>query len=117
MGFAIPLRRIGTYALDELERGIAVALALNPGAPDGDEPPYGQRCRSKLQAAEISVAYATADGSEASPDVYVVSEMPLPAPQLRALLEPLDTPVLVALADIEHAPQASRGRLVLRIVF
>ncbi len=110
MGFAIPLKRIGAYALEELERAIDVASEPMPHA-------FGGGLCAKLRNAEITVVFATADGSDASPATVVVSEAPLPAAQLRELLDPMDTPVLVALADVEHAPKASVGRLVLRVIF
>lgn len=110
MGFTLPLKRIGEYALDELERAVALASAEAPEAPGGGP-------IVKLRNAEIVVVYATADGSDASPATVVVSEASLPAGTLRALLEPLEYRVLVALSDIENAPPASLGRLVLRVMF
>jgi len=110
MGYAIPLKRIGGYALDELERAVALASDEAPEAPGGGP-------IVKLRTAEIAIVFATADGSDASPATVVVSEAPLPAHTLRALLEPLEIRVLVALADIENAPPASLGRLVLHVTF
>ena len=110
MGMTLPLKRIGSYALEELERAVALAAADAPGAPGGGP-------IVELRTAEIVIVFATADGSDASPATVVVSEAPLPANTLRALLEPLSMPVLVALADIEKAKPASLGRLVLRVSF
>ncbi len=110
MGYAISLKRIGGYALDELERAVALASEVAPRAPGG-----GPIIR--LRTAEIVVVFATADGSDASPAPIVVSEAPLPAEKLRALLEPLEARVRVAMADVDSAPAEGRGRLVLRVMF
>lgn len=110
MGLALPLKRIGAHALDEIERAIALASEEAPEAPGGGP-------IVKLRTAEIVIAFATADGSDASPPTIVVSEAPLPAATLRALLEPLEARVRVAMADVDSAPAESRGRLVLRVMF
>jgi hypothetical protein len=110
MRFTLPLHRIGAYALDEIEKAVALASAEAPEASGGGP-------IVKLRTAEITVVFATADGSDASPATIVVSEAPLPAATLRPLLEPLDYRVLVARADVESAPPASLGRLVLRVMF
>lgn len=110
MGFAIPLKRVGDYALEELERAMTIASEPMPDA-------FGGGLCARLRTAEITIAFATADGSDASPATVVVSEAPLPAAQLRELLGSMDTPVLVARADVEHAPKRCVGRLVLRVIF
>ena len=46
-----------------------------------------------------------------------MSDAPLPVNTLRTLLEPLEARVRVALSDINAAPPASLGRLVLRVTF
>ena len=110
MEFSIPLKRVGTYALEELERAIAGVSSVSPAAPGGG-------AYAKLREAEISIAFATADGSDASPATVLVSELPLPAQHLRELLERWDIPVHIALGLVSAAPRRSIGRLVLRVAF
>jgi len=108
MGTAIPLKRIAAYALDELERAVTLAAYAQPSSPSGAP-------RTRIDVAEIVIAFATADGSSASPATVVVGEVPLYASELRARIEPLDTPVLVSLVDLVSAPKETTGRLVLRV--
>ena len=110
MGYAIPLKRIGGYVLDELERAVALASEEAPEVPGGGP-------IVTLRTAEIVLVFATADGSDASPATLVVSDAPLPVNTLRTLLEPHEARVRVALSDITAAPPASLGRLVLRVTF
>jgi hypothetical protein len=108
MEFSIPLKRVGVYALEELERAIARMSRGLPAAPGGG-------AYARLREAEISIAFATADGSEVSPETVLVSELPVPTQQLRELLEPWTLPVHVALGQVSSAPRRSIGRLVLRV--
>lgn len=110
MGFAIALKRIGGHALDQLEMAVALASAEAHEAPGGGP-------IVKLRTAEFVLTFAKADGSAASPATVLPSESPLPPSTLRALLAPLDYPVLVALDDLEGASPASLGQLVLRVSF
>jgi hypothetical protein len=111
MGYAIPLKQIGAYALDQLELAIASVAAEEEALMQGWGPV------AQLKAAEIVIAFATADGSVASPAILVVGEAPLPPDQIRKQLEPLSARVLVARADVQKAPAAAIGRLVLRVIF
>jgi hypothetical protein len=110
MEFSIPLKRVGTYALDEFERAITGVSSGSPAAPGGG-------AYAKLREAEISIAFATADGSEALPAIVLVSELPLPTQHLRELLERWDIPVHVTRGQVSTAPRRSIGRLVLRVAF
>jgi hypothetical protein len=106
MGYAIPLKRIGAHVLDQITR----ARDAFSGAPDGGPFPV-------LRRAEISVAFATADGLPIEPALVVVGDAPIPPEEALRRLDALDRRVLVALSDIEHASAGARGRLVMRIAF
>lgn len=106
MGYAIPLERIGTYVLDQITR---VREAFTE-APDGGPPLI-------LRGAEISVAFATADGLPIEPADVVVGETPIPLDEAQRRLESLDRKVMVAITDVSSANAGARGRLILRVVF
>lgn len=106
MGYAIPLKRIGAHVLSQLTR-VREAFAE---APDGGPPLL-------LRDAEISVAFATADGLPIQPADVIIGETPIPLDEAQRRLETLDRAVLVALADVTKANATARGRLILRVVF
>lgn len=106
MGYAIPLKRIGAYVLDQITR---VREAFSE-APDGGPPLL-------LRDAEISVVFATADGLPIQPPEVVVGETPIPLDEAQRRLDALDREVLVALTDVSKATAAARGTLILRVVF
>ncbi|HEU4403871.1 MAG TPA: hypothetical protein VFS43_01050 [Polyangiaceae bacterium] len=97
------MNRIGTYLVHELVR----ARDAFASAPDGG--PF-----AALVGAEVSVAFASADGLPVEPVVSAGDE-PLPPDALVRWLEPLERRVLVAQADVKKADEAARGRLVLRV--
>ncbi len=106
MGYAIPLKRIGSYVLYQITR---VRDALTE-APDGGPPLL-------LRDVEISVAFATADGLPMEPPEVVVGQAPIPLDEAQRRLDTLDRKVLVAHADVSGASATARGRLILRVVF
>lgn len=105
MSIAIPLKRIGTYVLDQL----AEARDAFGAAPDGG-------AYATVRIAEISIAFASADGSPVEPAVLSLSEAPISPEEVALRLEPLDRKVLVAQADVKKAAPAARGKLVLRVL-
>jgi hypothetical protein len=106
MGYPIPLKRIGTYVLDQITQ----VRDTFTEAPDGGPPLL-------LRDVEISVAFATADGLPMQPTVVVVGEAPIPLDEAQRRLEMLDRKVFVALADVRSANTAALGELILRVVF
>jgi hypothetical protein len=106
MGYAIPLQRIGKYAIDEILR----ARGALTEAPDGGPPLL-------LRGAEVSIAFATADGLPMQPAEVVVGDTPIPPDEAQRRLEPMSREVLVALPDVSGASAAARGRLILRLIF
>lgn len=106
MGYAIPLKNIGNHVIAELTR----ARDAMTEAPDGGPPLI-------LRGAEITVSFATADGLPITPPQVVVGETPIPVDEAQRRLEALDRKVLVAIGDVSNASAATRGALVLRLVF
>lgn len=106
MGYAIPLKRIGTYVLDQITR---VRDAFTE-APDGGPLVI-------LRYAELSVAFATADGQPIDPSNVVVGETFIPLDEAQRRLESLERKVLVAETDVNDANASARGTLILRVVF
>lgn len=104
MGYAIPLGNIGTHVIDQ------IALVH-----DHFETPDGQ-ARRPLRSAEISIAFATADGLPITPATVVIGEEPLPPAEVRRRLATLQRNVLVAQADLKAAKSTARGTLVLRLL-
>lgn len=106
MGYAIPLKRIGTYVLDQITR----ARDASSEAPDGGPPLL-------LRYAEISIAFATADGLPVDPPILVVGETPIPVDEARRRLDALNRAVRVALSDVSSSKPAARGCLIMNVVF
>jgi hypothetical protein len=106
MSHSVILGRVGAHVLDQLEQ--VLALVESPGA--------GVWPRVWLRTVEVAIPFATSDGTGASLTAIVVGETPLPLTVARELLLPLEQHVLVSAAELDHAPQASRGLLVLRVL-
>lgn len=106
MGYAIPLKRIGAYVLEQ----ITMVRNAFTEAPDGGPPLL-------LRDAEISITFATADGEPMQPPDVIVGDTPIPLDEAQRRLEALDRKVFVALSDIGSAKAEARGRLILRVVF
>jgi hypothetical protein len=100
MSNSVILGRVGAHVLDQLER------ALGPIEGPGASGWLGVW----LRTVEVAIPFATSDGTS------VVGETPIFPANARELLLPLVQRVLVRAADLEHAPPASRGLLVLRVL-
>jgi len=106
MSDSVILGRVGAHVLEQLEQ---VLLRL-------EDPLAGVGSRVWLRAVEVAIPFATSDGTDASPAAIVVGEAPIPLAQARELLLPLEQRVLVDADELLHAPQGSRGQLVLRVL-
>ena len=104
MNFALSLKQVGTYLIKEIERARAVGARMAGG--EG----------VTMRVAEVSIAFATANGKDASP-MIVVGEAPLVSAEILRQLESLHDLVFVDLENIKRAPKKSVGRLILRILF
>jgi hypothetical protein len=106
MSNSVILGRVGAHVLDQLER------ALGPIEGPGASGWLGVW----LRTVEVAIPFATSDGTSVSSSTIVVGETPIFPANARELLLPLVQRVLVRAADLEHAPPASRGLLVLRVL-
>lgn len=104
MSMAISLYRLGAYVLDEIERGMTIATR------DAKEESV------RLHSVEVCIAYATMDGSPASPTI-TVGEVPISPQNARRALEELTQLVYVDLDELQKAHKGSVGKLILRVVF
>jgi hypothetical protein len=105
MGQAISLRHLGLYVVRELTRARDDAAAeASDGGPS-----------ALPRSAEITLAFATEDGLAIEPSVVVIGETLISPEEAIRALTGLERRVLVAASDVESAPAAARGRLVLRI--
>lgn len=105
MGYAIPIKSIGNYVINQ----IAQARDAYPGALDGGPPLL-------LRRAEITVLFATADGLPITPAEVIIGEEPIPIDEAQRRLEPLTRKVFVTKNEVSSASTAARGKLILRIV-
>ena len=106
MAYAIPLKNIGNYVLDQ----ITWVRHYHPDALDGGADPI-------IRHAEFSIPFATADQLPMIPNEIFIGDEAVPLEEARIRLQNLTRKVRVASADINAAPQQSRGKLVLRVVF
>lgn len=99
------LGRVGAHVLDQLE--LVLALAERPGS--------GVGAGAWLRTVEVAIPFASFDGADVSPTTVLVGETPLPLEEARTELLALQQQVRVRAADLDSAPETTRGTLVLRV--